>query len=120
MGNLRGSSDALEGGDHSSELEHTNDMGMTQYLKKSAGSADRFPVGKVAGESSYSYNGSSIMHRLLPVDGGGFILACNPRKDGAYNYMGFRVAVTCTACKSRRVTGGGTSDDDSPQEAKDI
>lgn len=72
----------------------------------------KFPVGKVAGTDSHSYNGSHILHVLvehLETENGRTIktwrLACRPAKVGVYSYMGFRRAIGCTTCKSARISG---------------
>jgi len=81
----------------------------------------KFPVGKVSGVDSHTYNGSHVMHVLvehLEQDKKGnatktWRLACRPSKIGVYSYMGFRRAITCTTCKSARISGRDSDADSS-------
>jgi len=68
----------------------------------------RYPVGKIAGVDSHSYNGSRVIHilteHLEDLDGRTvkeWRLRCRPEKRGVYSYIGFRAAVTCSSCKSK-------------------
>lgn len=71
----------------------------------------KYPVGKVAGVDSHTYNGSHVMHILIehvvvnPEKGGDVVewrLKCKPAKKGVYSFMGFRAAITCARCKAGR------------------
>jgi hypothetical protein len=80
----------------------------------------KFPVGKIAGPNSHSYNGSSVLHVLIEhlesVDGRtvkSWRLACKPKTTGVYSYMGFRQVIGCTVCKSARISGHDADADSS-------
>ena len=78
------------------------------YLKQPA--KQKWPVGKIGGNDSHSYNGSNVMHILVEQLSTGpngetvkeWVLKCAPTKPGVYSYMGFRNAITCARCKAGR------------------
>lgn len=80
----------------------------TQYLRQPP--KPKYPVGKIAGTDSHTYNGSHVVHILveqLTTDKDGkthkeWVLKCNPKKKGVYSFMGFRIAITCARCKAGR------------------
>lgn len=83
--------------------------GHEHYLKSKP--KPKWPVGKVAGVDSHTYNGSHVIHILIEYvvtdpKGGDVVewrLRCNPAKKGVYSFMGFRAAITCARCKKRGV-----------------
>ena len=77
--------------------------GMSHYLTTKAPTEEpKYPVGKIAGKDSHSYNGSSIMHVLWQNNEGEWRLLCKPKKLGVYSYRGFRAAIQCPVCLKRR------------------
>lgn len=73
------------------------------YMDRPASSeVPKYPVGKVAGIDSHSYNGSSIMHVLKKDENDEWVLLCKPSKKGIYNYMGFRQVIACQTCMKFR------------------
>jgi len=80
-------------------------MGMTEYLKSDR-KKQKWPVGKVAGVDSHTYNGSHVIHILVEYISDENVvewrLKCKPAKQGVYSYMGFRAAITCARCKAGR------------------
>lgn len=70
------------------------------FLDSTAPSEEtKYPVGKIAGDDSHTYNGSHVMHVLVPGEKEGeWVLRCKPHKSGIYSYMGFRRAISCVVC----------------------
>lgn len=78
------------------------------YLSQPA--REKTPVGKIAGRNSHSFDGSTVMHKIIRDDEGQWWLACAPTKPANYNYMGFREAISCPRCKARKFGTDGSGE----------